>query len=153
MAKPTTLQRTVDPAKKDVDGDMLVQLDGVRSPDTMQSENVLPDQFFCSPMAARAEGPELALARAVLEDAIRCYQRQFVSSRRRTRRLAREAEEWIFSNDSSWPFSFVNICDALTINPAYIRRSLRRLLPRQRDVFLRTRKQAGMYRRTARIAA
>jgi hypothetical protein len=87
---------------------------------------VLPEQFF-SPPSHRNDGkPELALMRAVMEDAVRCYQKQFVSTRRRAVRLAREAEEWFFSDDTEWPYAFLNLCAALEINPEYIRRGLRR---------------------------
>jgi hypothetical protein len=35
-----------------------------------------------------------------------------------------DAEEWIYSDDRSWPFSFENVCDLLQINPAYLRHGL-----------------------------
>ena len=90
---------------------------------------VLPEQFYNSPQyAAHAQG-EAALMRAVLEDAINCFYRQFVTNTRRTLRLAKEAEEWLFSDDASWPFSFANICAVLGLEPGYIRRSLRRRQP------------------------
>jgi hypothetical protein len=62
--------------------------------------------------------------RAVLDDAITCYQKQFVPHTRRERRLAQEAEAWFFNNDDRWPFSFVNICRALALEPEYLRRGL-----------------------------
>lgn len=104
-------------------------------------------------MSARAEGPELSLARAVLEDAIYCYQRQFVSSSRPAQRLGREAELWIFSDDTSWAFSFVNLCDALAINPHSIRRALRRALPQHPASWVQRKKHVGAPRRTLKIAA
>jgi hypothetical protein len=63
--------------------------------------------------------------RAVLEDALGCYQKQFVSHTRRERRLAQEAEEWVFSDNDRWLFSFVNICRALGLEPEYLRRGLK----------------------------
>ena len=59
--------------------------------------------------------------RAVLEDAIHCFQKQFVREGRRVLRLAREAEEWLTADDPRWPFSFVNICAVLGLEPEYIR--------------------------------
>jgi len=87
---------------------------------------VLPEQFFAPPSHRNDGKPELALMRAVMEDAVRCYQKQFVSTRRRAVRLAREAEAWFFSDDTAWPYAFLNLCEALEINPEYIRRGLRR---------------------------
>jgi hypothetical protein len=40
--------------------------------------------------------------------------------------LAREAEEWFLSNEAHWPFSFLNICSVLNLEPQYIRRGLQR---------------------------
>lgn len=64
--------------------------------------------------------------RAVLEDAIWCFQKQFIVHNRRVQRLAQEAERWFFSDDLSWPFSFVNICTVLSLEPEYVRRGLQR---------------------------
>ena len=63
--------------------------------------------------------------RAVLEEALRCFQYQFCTRRVEANRLARDAEEWFFSDATSWPFSFVNICTILHLDPDYIRRGLR----------------------------
>jgi len=64
--------------------------------------------------------------RAVFEDALACVQRQFVTEERRVQRLAREAEEWFFSDDSYWLFSFVSICATLGLEPEPIRQGLKR---------------------------
>jgi hypothetical protein len=62
--------------------------------------------------------------RAVLEDALLCFDKQFVSRNRRTLQLAREADQWIWSSDTSWPFSFVNVCAALGLDSDYVRLQL-----------------------------
>jgi hypothetical protein len=64
--------------------------------------------------------------RAVLADALECFQKGLVYQGRRVQRLALEAEEWLFSDDARWPFSFVSICAVLGLEPAYLRRGLRR---------------------------
>jgi hypothetical protein len=87
---------------------------------------VLPEQFY-SPAASAVSGRgEVALMRAVLEDAIDCFQKLLGKTDRRSQRLVREAEEWIFSEDLRWPFSFLNICNVLGIDPDYVRRGLKR---------------------------
>jgi hypothetical protein len=82
---------------------------------------MLPDQVS-SPH--RVLSGTRALMLAVLESAMRDYQQQYVSVQRGTVRLAREAEAWFWSEDTDWPFSFLNICDALEFQPAYFRRQL-----------------------------
>jgi len=58
---------------------------------------------------------------AVLTDAIECFQKYLGGKSRRSQRLFREAESWIACRDSSWLFSFENICEMLNINPNYLR--------------------------------
>ena len=85
---------------------------------------VLPEQFHSSPRQHYHGRGEVALMQAVLEDAIECFQKQFGTPRFRDYRIAREAEQWFFTDDYQWPFSFVNICSVLGIDPDYIRRGL-----------------------------
>jgi len=88
--------------------------------------SVPPEQFY-GPRPSLASGrPEAELMRAVLADALLCFQKGLVVQGRRIQRLAHEAEEWLFSDDSRWPFSFVSICAVLGLEPEYIRRGLRR---------------------------
>lgn len=86
---------------------------------------VLPEQFYNTPISVDSSRGEIALMRAVLEDAIECFQKQALKSGRRAQRLAREAEEWLFKDDQLWPFSFLNVCHVLGLDPAYIRRGLK----------------------------
>ena len=87
---------------------------------------VLPEQFYPSPTPQQTERGEVALMRAVLTDALSCFQKHAFSQRRAGQRLYREAKEWIFSDEQRWPFSFVNVCAALNLNPDYIRLLLER---------------------------
>jgi hypothetical protein len=64
--------------------------------------------------------------RAVLEDALECFQMKFDIESRRTQRRARQAEEWFFNEDSSELFSFVSICGVLELGPECIRQRLMR---------------------------
>ena len=91
--------------------------------------------------------------RAVLEDAIGCFQKQMVSSGRRTQRLAREAEEWFFTDDHHWPFSFVNICAVLGLDPEYIRMGLKRWCQRPPTGPQKKRRRVGTARQPLKIAA
>lgn len=62
---------------------------------------------------------------AVLEDAVDCFQKQFGRANRRAKHLGREAEQWLFSEDPNWPFSFLSICSVLGLCPEYIRQGLK----------------------------
>jgi len=97
---------------------------------TLPPAAVLPEQFYSRPAATDKVHGEVALMRAVLEDAINCFQKQTLKSGRRAQRLVREAEEWLFTDDPRWPFSFVNICAVLGLDPEYLRLGLKRLRQR-----------------------
>lgn len=85
---------------------------------------VLPEQFYAKPEDKTVSQGIQALMHAVLDDALWMWKKQFLTTGRKTQRLAREAEEWFFSEDESWPFSFVNICASLGLDPSYIRRGI-----------------------------
>ena len=85
---------------------------------------VLPEQFYGSPRQHSQVRGEVALIQSVLKDAIECFQKQFGTPRFRDYRIAQETEQWFFRDDYQWPFSFVNICSVLGIDPGYIRRGL-----------------------------
>jgi len=86
---------------------------------------MIPEQISETSSGIATERPEASLMRAVLDDAIMCFQHQFVASGAQSQRLAREAERWFFSDDTDWPFAFVNICSVLGLDPGYVRRGLR----------------------------
>ncbi len=87
---------------------------------------VLPEQFFGPSHASQTDRPEASLMRAVLTEALSCFQNQFYLRYCEAQKLAKEAEAWFFSDETNWPFTFVNICTVLHLEPAYIRRGLRR---------------------------
>jgi hypothetical protein len=78
--------------------------------------------------------PEAALMCAVLEDAFFCFQKQFESENLRVKRTAQEAEEWFFSTDPRWLFSFLSICNVLGLEPEYIRNKLKHWSPSPVDI-------------------
>jgi hypothetical protein len=68
--------------------------------------------------------PEKLLMLAVLEDAIVCFQDNLGATCRRKQALYTDAEQWILDNDTSYLFSFENVCEALHFDPVYLRRGL-----------------------------
>src|SRR6187397_2447950 len=84
--------------------------------DLLGPDVILPQQFFDGPRGDSDFSPEKALMLAVLEDAIRCFQEYFRTTRARPRMLSRQAERWIRTRDWNWPFSFNNVCDSIGID-------------------------------------
>lgn len=69
---------------------------------------------------------ERRLVLAILEEAVRSYQRYAFATNRRGRRLFGETCEWFDAKDDPWIFSFENICHALDLDPDHIREGLSR---------------------------
>ena len=63
--------------------------------------------------------PEKRLMFAILLDAVECFQEYAEQDR-----LFKDAEQWIFEDDHEWPYSFINICEAVDMNPKYLRKGL-----------------------------
>lgn len=85
-------------------------------PDTM-----LPAQLSCR----MAEWPgERRLMLAVLEEGVTTYFRILGVVGGAAERARTDAERWIDSEDRSWPFSFVNLCEAVDIEHSYFRAGL-----------------------------
>lgn len=92
----------------------------------------LPSQFFGRAAGGVSLQPEKRLMLAVLEEAVATFQRHAAANTRLGNRLFADVEAWIDSDDGGWPFSFLNICHALGLEPAYVRSGLRRLKERLR---------------------
>ena len=90
---------------------------------------VMPSQFF----PERGDGPgERRLMRAVLKDALAVLFKYDATQDRRGQRLLAEAQHWLESDDADWPFSFVNVCDALGLDPSCVRERVARYRAAQR---------------------
>lgn len=92
----------------------------------MEPETILPLQFFDRLRIDASLQPEKRLMLAVLEDAVGTFQKHAVATSRRGRRMFNEAEEWFNCDEVEWPFAFVNVCQALGMDPDYMRGGLRR---------------------------
>ena len=58
---------------------------------------------------------------AVLEDALNTRRRGPHATGRSPRLLYAEVRRWFASNDVHWPFSFVNVCHGLGLEPSAVR--------------------------------
>ena len=93
---------------------------------TVSPQILLPEQVSDSTSLVAKHRGIATLMVAVLGDAVECFWKQFGSTNRRDLRLAREAEAWFLSENDVSPFSFVNICTVLGLDPDYIRTGLKR---------------------------
>jgi hypothetical protein len=89
---------------------------------------VLPSQFF-GPRDAVLQ-PEKRLMLAVLENAVWLLLHDPPGHDGKDRRSVAEAAEWVAADATDWPFTFVNVCDALGLAPEWIRAGLRRRVGR-----------------------
>jgi len=89
---------------------------------SLEPETVLPSQFF----GGRASGlqPEKRLMLAVLEHAVWLLLHE--ARGREACAQAAEAERWVTSDAEDWPFTFLNVCQALGLDSECIRTGLRR---------------------------
>ncbi len=96
--------------------------DPTKLDESLVPDVILPAQFHTE--ARALPDPERRLRLAVLEDAIRYFQRYLDATDCRERVLYEDAVDWFSSPDRSEPFSFENVCDALHLDPDYIRQGL-----------------------------
>ena len=103
---------------RDLHGAMRREVAGPIEPDV-----VLPEQFYG---ARAADDPCRRLMRAMLQDAIRCYQTRLFATGQREHELFAEAREWFASRDAAPFFSFENVCTVLDLDAEHVRAGLRR---------------------------
>lgn len=94
--------------------------DGLRA-DLTSPGALTPAQYYPPPAAS----PYHHLLLAILEDAIRCFQRNFAVRNGPRRALFRETEEWLFDSDGTAFLSCPMVCESLGINSVQLRRYLR----------------------------
>jgi len=94
--------------------------DHIRS-NVLTPDQTLPVQFDDIWHHSRSIPPERMLALSVLWQAAMDLQKCKLARHRQKMRLYREAYKWVASNDRSWPFSFVNLCEVLSLSPEAIR--------------------------------
>ena len=70
--------------------------------------------------------PEMRLMFAVLTNAIECLQKCAGAKTRRCSKIFQEAEAWIFSSNGQALYSFDHVCEALQLDPNYLRKGLLR---------------------------
>jgi hypothetical protein len=99
-----------------------------------QPDTLLGHQYFDNLRCKTLLEPEKSLMLAVLEDGVRSFQENLLAQSGKKRLLFEEAQKWLWSDDSAWPFSFVSICAHLGFDPGYIRRGLRNWLEQKQTL-------------------
>lgn len=96
--------------------------------DTMfESDPVISHLYQDSFRRKRLLEPEKELMLAILTDAIECLHKHSGARQPGAAKLFQEAREWIFNEDDRGTFSFLNVCEALELDPCYIRRGIANL--------------------------
>ena len=95
-----------------------------------ESDPLVPDRFHSTLGKNRYADPERRLIAAVLEDVVACLSIDLGYATRRQRRDFHDAKNWINApGDGERVFSFINISEALGIDPGYLRRGLNQWVP------------------------
>src|ERR671927_448719 len=79
--------------------------------DLCAPDAVSPAQFHEMWSGTPERSAEFKLALAVLEQALEDLDKHRDALGNERRRLYRQAQSWVRSNDRRWPYSFVNVCD------------------------------------------
>jgi hypothetical protein len=74
--------------------------------------------------ALAISGSHVALAKGVLVQAKQDLRKFRGATDRIGREMYRDAYSWIASNDFGWPYSFLNVCEALGLSPEVQRAEL-----------------------------
>ena len=89
--------------------------------DSLAPEPALPTQFQDIWSRSHVTGPEPRLALAVLQLAVVDLLKHASAPGAEGRRLYRKARAWISSTDRAWPYSFLNLCESIQIDPIRLR--------------------------------
>jgi hypothetical protein len=117
--------------------------------------DILAAEDFARTYRSRPLSPERELMVAVLEGALFDYQRCCSARDKKGMKQFGDAKAWILESDSEWIFSFINCCEALGIEPGYLRQGLlgskqkKRTRPSSASAIQRQRNQPKPLRRAA----
>ena len=114
-------QRKLKPEKK-----INLELHFGEKPFVPFEADILATEDFVRVHRSRPLSPEHGLMVAVLEVALADYQRCWKVRDKKSMERFADAQAWILESNSEWIFSFVNCCEALGIEPDYLRQGLLR---------------------------
>jgi len=89
-----------------------------------ESRNAQSAHFVTPPAEPTPPTPEKGLAVGVLKQAAYDLRRYRTATKAADREVYLDAHSWITAYDSSWPYSFVNVCKLLDLCPEMVRADL-----------------------------
>jgi hypothetical protein len=113
-------------ADRDASADDIHGGSGESASSLFQPDVLVNDQYLETFRRGACFEPEKELMAAILEDAIETLQENRTGLSGRKQRLLEETEDWLFSDDANWIFSFVSVCGVLGLDPDYLRKCVRR---------------------------
>jgi len=116
-----TQQRKQKPKEK-----LYLELNFAEKPFVPFEVDILATEDFACSHRSRPLSPERELMVAVLEEALADYQRCWKARDKKGMERFADAQAWILESNSEWIFSFINCCEALGIEPDYLRQRLLR---------------------------
>jgi hypothetical protein len=114
-----------------------------RLPAMFEPQTLLPEQYFTRLQRGAAWTGEQRLMAAILEDAVVVSTKREMPKTSKGRHVLRETLRWIRSNDRTWTFSFLRICETLDLEPTAIRRGIRMLRGEEGEAPARVGRFAG----------
>lgn len=88
------------------------------------SDPVTVIEFYDSMKRSAHLQPEKRLLLALLDDAVKCFQKHSGAKSGRGKRRFIEVERWFWDTKREDTFSFENVCAVLGLSPGYLRRML-----------------------------
>jgi len=88
------------------------------------SDNARSAYFSTPPPEPPAPAPEKHLAAGVLKQAAYDLRRYRTATKAAHQELYLDAHSWVTAYDSSWPYSFMNVCKLLDLCPEMVRTDL-----------------------------
>ena len=89
-----------------------------------ESGNARSAHFVTPPAEPTPPAPEKGLAIGVLKQAAYDLRRYRTATKTADRELYLDAHSWVTAYDSSWPYSFMNVCKLLDLCPEVVRAEL-----------------------------
>lgn len=89
-----------------------------------ESDVIAPEQFLEVFNRSNHLEPEQELVLAILTDAVECILKYLDEPLPMRAKLFGEAHNWLFDQDEKDPFSFLNVCEILNLDPSYLRRGI-----------------------------
>ena len=133
------VSRTEDAGMKEIEGTLQIQRDVVWAAHDISHRVVEfgKGHIFLEQATPACVDESIAAERrlmlAVLEDALSTYIKYYGSSHVRRHREAIEVKMWADSDESDWPFSFLNICNVVGIDPDYLRGGMKKWETKKRE--------------------